>query len=76
MAIFHSSSLPYTKWMISNRTIWKHLFPVQNRPLACFRFCVFLSLCPSPVHSLSLSLSLSLSPYISKLNIKKGIRVR
>ena len=32
-------------------------------PGACFRFCVSLSLCPSPAHALSLSLS--------KINIKK-----
>ena len=26
-----------------------------SEPGACFRFCVSLSLCPSPVHALSLS---------------------
>ncbi|VFV41788.1 Hypothetical predicted protein [Lynx pardinus] len=35
-------------------------------PAACFRFCVFLSLCLSPARTLSLSLSLS------KINIKKN----
>ena len=29
----------------------------SSEPGACFRFCVSLSLCPSPVHALSLSLS-------------------
>ena len=29
----------------------------DSEPGACFRFCVSLSLCPSPVHALSLSLS-------------------
>ena len=28
-----------------------------SEPGACFRFCVSLSLCPSPVHALSLSVS-------------------
>ena len=28
---------------------------VLTEPGACFRFCVSLSLCPSPVHALSLS---------------------
>ena len=28
-----------------------------SQPGACFRFCVSLSLCPSPVHALSLSVS-------------------
>ena len=37
-------------------------------PRSCFRFCVSLSLCPSPTHSLSLclSLSVSLSLFVSK----------
>ena len=30
-----------------------------SEPGACFRFCVSLSLCPSPTHALSPSLSLS-----------------
>ena len=29
----------------------------SSEPGACFRFCVSLSLCPSPVHALSLSVS-------------------
>ena len=37
-------------------------------PGACFRFCVSLSLCPSPVHALSLS--------VSKINVKKKEEVR
>ena len=28
-----------------------------SEPGACFRFCVSLSLCPSPIHALSLSVS-------------------
>ena len=32
-----------------------------SEPGACFRFCVSLSLCPSPAHALSLCLSVSLS---------------
>ena len=36
----------------------------SSEPGACFRFCVSLSLCPSPVHALSLS--------VSKINIKKN----
>ena len=31
------------------------LWAVGSEPGACFRFCVSLSLCPSPVHALSLS---------------------
>ena len=34
-----------------------------SEPGACFRFCVSLSLCPSPVHALSLS--------VPKINKKK-----
>ena len=30
--------------------------PVHSEPGACFRFCVSLSLCPSPTHTLCLSL--------------------
>uniref|UniRef100_A0A8C0LJ56 Uncharacterized protein n=1 Tax=Canis lupus dingo TaxID=286419 RepID=A0A8C0LJ56_CANLU len=26
-------ALAAVKWVISNRTIWKHLFPTQNRAL-------------------------------------------
>ena len=39
-----------------------------SEPGACFRFCVSLSLCPSPVHALSLS--------VSKINktLKKKIK--
>ena len=39
-----------------------------SEPGACFRFCVSLSLCPSPVHALSLSV-----PKIKKLkkNVEK-----
>ena len=33
-----------------------------SEPGACFRFCVSLSLCPSPVHALSLS--------VPKINLK------
>ena len=40
----------------------------SSEPGACFRFCVFLSLCSSPTRALSLSLSLSLS----KINTKKN----
>ena len=39
-----------------------------SEPGACFRFCVSLSLCPSPVHALSLSVS-----KINK-NVKKKFR--
>ena len=38
-----------------------------SEPGTCFRFCVSLSLCPSPVHALSLSV-----PKINK-NIEKKI---
>ena len=38
-----------------------------SEPGACFRFCVSLSLCPSPVHALSLSV-----PKINK-NVEKKI---
>ena len=34
-----------------------------SEPGACFQFCVSLSLCPSPVHALSLS--------VSKINKRK-----
>ena len=34
-----------------------------SEPGACFRFCVSLSLCPSPVHALSLS--------VPKINVEK-----
>ena len=37
-----------------------------SEPGACFRFCVSLSLCPSPVHALSLSV-----PKINKRSKKK-----
>ena len=37
-----------------------------SEPGACFRFCVFLSLCPSPVHALSLS--------VPKINKRKKIK--
>ena len=41
-----------------------------SEPGACFRFCVSLSLCPSPVHVLSLSV-----PKINKIkNVKKKIK--
>uniref|UniRef100_A0A667FZE8 Small nuclear ribonucleoprotein Sm D2 n=1 Tax=Lynx canadensis TaxID=61383 RepID=A0A667FZE8_LYNCA len=36
-----------------------------SEPGACFRFCVSLSLCPSPVHALSLS--------VPKINKKKNV---
>ena len=38
-----------------------------SEPGACFRFCVSLSLCPSPVHALSLSV-----PKINKKTLKKN----
>ncbi|CAD7680939.1 unnamed protein product [Nyctereutes procyonoides] len=28
-------ALAVVKWVIPNRTIWKHLFPTQNRALYC-----------------------------------------
>ena len=37
-----------------------------SEPGACFQFCVSLSLCPSPVHALSLS--------VSKINVKKKLK--
>ena len=37
----------------------------SSEPGACFGFCVSLSLCPSPVHALSLA--------VSKINVKKKI---
>ena len=40
----------------------------SSEPGACFRFCVSLSLCPSPAHALSLS--------ISKINTKNKTRQR
>ena len=38
-----------------------------SEPGACFRFCVSLSLCPSPVHALSLSVP-------KKINVEKKIK--
>ncbi|CAD7675295.1 unnamed protein product [Nyctereutes procyonoides] len=29
-------ALAAVKWAISNRTVWKHLFPIQNGALYCF----------------------------------------
>ena len=40
-----------------------------SEPGACFRFCVSLSLCPSPVHALSLSV-----PKINKKTLKKKLK--
>ena len=39
-----------------------------SEPGACFRFCVSLSLCPSPIHALSLSV-----PKIDK-NVEKKLK--
>ena len=39
----------------------------SSEPGACFRFCVSLSLWPSPTHALSLSVK-------NKINIKKNLK--
>ena len=38
----------------------------NSEPGACFRFCVSLSLCPSP--------ACAVSPCLSKINIKKNLK--
>ena len=37
------------------RSSWRQLCADGSKPGACFQFCVSLSLCPSPTHTLSLS---------------------
>ena len=44
------------------------LWAEGSEPGACFRFCVSLSLCPSPVHALSLSV-----PKIKIKNVEKQL---
>ena len=40
----------------------------SSEPAACFEFCVSLSLCPSPAHTLPLPCSCSASLCLSKIN--------
>uniref|UniRef100_A0ABI7VV48 40S ribosomal protein S15a n=1 Tax=Felis catus TaxID=9685 RepID=A0ABI7VV48_FELCA len=49
-------------------TVMMKLWADGSEPGACFRFCVSLSLCPSPVHALSLSV-----PKINK-NVEKKLK--
>ena len=44
-----------------------------SEPGACFRFCVSLSLCPTPAHALSLFLSLKNKYILKKIKKEKEI---
>ena len=46
-----------------------------SEPGACFRFCVSLSLCPNPVHALSLSVPKISKNVEEKKKLKKKKRI-
>ena len=65
-------SWSHSPWVRALQPLCQHRAD-SLKPGGCFEFCVSLSLCPSPTHTLPLSRSQKLNKYLKKKKTSTGI---